>query len=231
MAREGGNGCRDPKDVSGPETKSFPGRQVAGRQDKSWRCLCVAMSLNLVLVVTVLSVILPQVLWTSRQLRTVVTQLEGKVALELANAGHARDTLRAEMFRQLEVPWAGNRSSCQPCDAGWGTFWGSCYLIRPGNYSWRQALQACEQVQAHLVIINSWVEQTTAWIGLYREAQEGTYWWINSSALTYTNWEPGEPRGEGPAPGCGAILPQGAWSSFSCSAKELACICERRQSC
>ncbi|XP_063085332.1 C-type lectin domain family 4 member G [Cavia porcellus] len=133
------------------------------------------------------------------------------------------------MFRLLEATRVGNGSSCQPCDPGWGASQGSCYLVIPGNFSWSQALLGCAWAQAHLVVISGPAEQTfltstvntTTWIGLSREAQEGTH----------RNWAPGEPGDDRATRSCVAMLPWGSWQGSSCRTDDAASICEPRQSC
>uniref|UniRef100_A0A8C0RR71 Uncharacterized protein n=2 Tax=Canis lupus familiaris TaxID=9615 RepID=A0A8C0RR71_CANLF len=77
----------------------------------------------------------------------------------LGDAGHDRDFIRSEVFRQMKAVLAGNESSCEPCPLDWKFFQGSCYFFSLDNLTWTQANDSCVQKQAHLVIINSRTEQ------------------------------------------------------------------------
>uniref|UniRef100_A0A8P0T0R1 C-type lectin domain family 4 member G n=2 Tax=Canis lupus familiaris TaxID=9615 RepID=A0A8P0T0R1_CANLF len=99
------------------------------------------------------------VLKRTQQVQEKVLQLNEKVTQGLGDAGHDRDFIRSEVFRQMKAVLAGNESSCEPCPLDWKFFQGSCYFFSLDNLTWTQANDSCVQKQAHLVIINSRTEQ------------------------------------------------------------------------
>lgn len=77
-------------------------------QDKTWKYLCLFVSLILLLVVIISSVVLSEVLKRTKQMQKEVFQLKEKVTQGLGDAGHDRDFIRGEVFRQMKAVLAGN---------------------------------------------------------------------------------------------------------------------------
>ncbi|XP_005632813.1 C-type lectin domain family 4 member G-like isoform X3 [Canis lupus baileyi] len=204
-----------------PPQQGNTGQWGQTSQDKTWKYLCFFVSLILLLTVIILSVILSE-----------VTQ-------GLGDAGHDRDFIRSEVFRQMKAVLAGNESSCEPCPLDWKFFQGSCYFFSLDNLTWTQANDSCVQKQAHLVIINSRTEQdfltstgqVTSWIGLFKEGQKGNHRWMDGSTPTYINWDSKELPDNVTAPACMMMYNYGHWRDFSCESGQFAFICERRQNC
>ncbi|XP_025313664.3 C-type lectin domain family 4 member G isoform X2 [Canis lupus dingo] len=204
-----------------PPQQGNTGQWGQTSQDKTWKYLCFFVSLILLLTVIILSVILSE-----------VTQ-------GLGDAGHDRDFIRSEVFRQMKAVLAGNESSCEPCPLDWKFFQGSCYFFSLDNLTWTQANDSCVQKQAHLVIINSRTEQdfltstgqVTSWIGLFKEGQKGNHRWMDGSTPTYFNWDSKELPDNVTAPACMMMYNYGHWRDFSCESGQFAFICERRQNC
>lgn len=48
---------------------------------------------------------------------------------------------------------------CRPCPWEWELFQGSCYLFSRTLGSWEASVASCQNLGAHLVIINSFEEQ------------------------------------------------------------------------
>ncbi|CAK7293821.1 C-type lectin domain family 4 member G [Vulpes lagopus] len=222
-----------------PPQQGNTGQWGQTSQDKTWKYLCFFVSLILLLTVIILSVILSEVLKRTQQVQEKVFQLNEKVTQGLGDAGHDRDFIRSEVFRQMKAVLAGNESSCEPCPLDWKFFQGSCYFFSLDNLTWTQANDSCVQKQAHLVIINSRTEQdfltstgqVTSWIGLFKEGQKGNHRWMDGSTPTYINWDSKELPDNVTAPACMMMYNYGHWRDFSCESGQFAFICERRQSC
>ncbi|XP_044109959.1 C-type lectin domain family 4 member G-like isoform X3 [Neovison vison] len=234
----------NPNEITALRTKLPPLQGNTGKwgqtsQDKTWKYLCLFVSLILLLVVIISSVVLSEVLKRTKQMQKEVFQLKEKVTQGLGDAGHDRDFIRGEVFRQMKAVLAGNETSCEPCPLGWKVFQGSCYFFSLDKLTWTQANDSCVQKQAHLVVINSRTEQdfltstgqVTSWIGLFKEGQKGNHKWMDGSTPTYINWNSKEPHDNITAPACMLMHSYGQWSDFSCELGRFAFICERRQNC
>ncbi|XP_027874614.1 CD209 antigen-like protein E [Xiphophorus couchianus] len=85
--------------------------------------------------------------------------------------------------------------------AQWVYFSGSFYYISTTQKSWQSSQYFCQYQGADLVIINSREEeqftrkfQKRAWIGLTDRIQEGSWKWVDGTALTQSYWRFGEPN-------------------------------------
>jgi Lectin C-type domain len=102
---------------------------------------------------------------------------------------------------------AGGGASCP--EPG-GSVWienGHCYFPLAGPATWNVSRDTCSGAGAQLVTITSADEQafaaalvggTTRWIGLSRFGAP-SFSWLAGEALTYTNWDTGEPNQSGEA--------------------------------
>ncbi|XP_032447395.1 C-type lectin domain family 4 member G-like isoform X4 [Lynx canadensis] len=131
-------------------------------QDDPWKFFCLAMTLMLLLLDLILGVVLAEVLLFSNKMQEDLKQMDIQFVQGLADAGHERDIVWGEVFRQTEAVRAGNESSCEPCHENWTAFQGSCYQFSTQVLSWFKAKDHCTEKGAHLVIINSQAEQQLA---------------------------------------------------------------------
>ncbi|VCW69454.1 unnamed protein product [Gulo gulo] len=103
----------NPNEITALRTKLPPQQGNTGQwgqtsQDKTWKYLCLFMSLILLLVVIISSVVLSEVLKRTKQMQKEVFQLKEKVTQGLGDAGHDWDFIRGEVFRQMKAVLAGN---------------------------------------------------------------------------------------------------------------------------
>ncbi|XP_061732556.1 macrophage mannose receptor 1 isoform X2 [Nerophis ophidion] len=98
----------------------------------------------------------------------------------------------------------------QDCADGWTSLphFSNCYkLFHNVDWSWKKswgaAREDCMSRGANLVSIHSQEEEqflslyskgSSKWIGLRHNPTQGGYSWSDSSALSHTNWGPGEPN-------------------------------------
>nr|XP_022312034.1 perlucin-like protein [Crassostrea virginica] len=124
------------------------------------------------------------------------------------------------------------------CDVGWSRFESHCYLYNETTVSWQDAKMFCESQGAYLLEVESqqemdWVTEKllktdvcsdprfcSTWSG---GTKSGFLWQHSNSNLTYTNWEPSEPNGDGK---CINIRHHGGWNDAICT-KSFKFICEK----
>ena len=107
----------------------------------------------------------------------------------------------------------------------------SLYFINP-QYMDGPAAQAYAQTfGANLISVQSAAENTALttalsnqgyagdviWIGFIRTFPGGPFVWSDSSAISYTNWAPGEPNNAGGVEGCTQIYANGGWNDLNCT--------------
>ncbi|XP_051526522.1 CD209 antigen-like protein C [Myxocyprinus asiaticus] len=141
--------------------------------------------------------------------------------------------------------------SYKPCEEGWRAYRGKCYTFSSNMQSWFESRDSCAASQAHLVIIESAVEQAfllsknieTYWIGLSDLETEGHWIWVNNQTLSETgvefwfrrgnqksepdNWNVDDASGEN----CASVSWEAlnAWFDNSCTVKKKY-ICEKKYS-
>ncbi|KAL4617320.1 macrophage mannose receptor 1-like [Arapaima gigas] len=127
----------------------------------------------------------------------------------------------------------------QGCDPGWSSETGfrHCYKIFMMDYSqkksWYDARQDCLSRGANLVSIHSGAEENflstyskgrTKWVGLQHNAIDGGYQWSDGTALSYTNWGPGEPNNHLGQEDCVEMLSttngSSFWNDLNCGAAQ-----------
>lgn len=84
------------------------------------------------------------------------------------------------------------------------------YLVVDAPAGWHEANDYCSSLGAHLVTIQSAVENQfvsrmahAMWLGATDEAQEGVWGWVTGEPWSYSSWYPGEPNNCCPAQFCG----------------------------
>ena len=87
----------------------------------------------------------------------------------------------------------------------------TCYMFFKTPATWTAAQAACLGLGATLATVQSDGQQSIvaalsanysagspdAWLGATDQAVEGTFLWVDDSALTYSNWRAGEPNNGG----------------------------------
>ncbi|XP_072020401.1 macrophage mannose receptor 1-like [Amphiura filiformis] len=130
-----------------------------------------------------------------------------------------------------------------PSDSDWYYSSPYCYYVSDATLNWRRTWADadvwCNDNGGNLVSIHSDEEQafvnqvlkravSSYWIGLREYTVEGDYTWTDSSALDYTNWNPGEPNDHNGEEQCGEVetFDDGRWNDQACGIK-LAFVCKR----
>lgn len=120
---------------------------------------------------------------------------------------------------------------------GWVYFNHSFYYISAIRKSWKESRDDCQQRDADLIIINSKEEQEFArcfkqptWIGLTDRESNGTWRWVDGTALETSYWQDGEPnKHEGKDEDCGEIRffeKENNWNDVQCELQRF-WICEK----
>ncbi|XP_063739416.1 CD209 antigen-like protein A isoform X2 [Eleginops maclovinus] len=120
---------------------------------------------------------------------------------------------------------------------GWMYFNHSFYYISAIQKSWQESRDDCQQRDADLIIINSKNEEEFArrfkqltWIGLIDRESNGTWRWVDGSALETSYWHDGEPnKHEGKDEDCGEIKfyeKENSWNDVQCKLQKF-WICEK----
>uniref|UniRef100_A0A669QBL6 C-type lectin domain-containing protein n=1 Tax=Phasianus colchicus TaxID=9054 RepID=A0A669QBL6_PHACC len=139
------------------------------------------------------------------------TQLKKHVSGMMVSVWRERSTTRSALHQLLHAMWALNRSSCQVCPPGWRLHGGSCYMVGSGAVGWAQAQGRCRDSGAQLVVIGDAQEQEfltslapphETWIGLHDRSKEGSFQWVDGSALSFRNWRWGQPDEAGGGEDC-----------------------------
>uniref|UniRef100_A0A1A8JLS1 Aggrecan core protein n=1 Tax=Nothobranchius kuhntae TaxID=321403 RepID=A0A1A8JLS1_NOTKU len=87
------------------------------------------------------------------------------------------------------------------CPNGWREFRDGCYIHIDNRDTWSEAEHYCQQLNAHLVSINSQEEQEFVnlsgqdyqWIGLNDKDVQNEFRWTDGNPLSYVNWRPNQP--------------------------------------
>ena len=77
-------------------------------------------------------------------------------------------------------------------------------------------------------LLTGLLTMTNCWIGLNDIDNEGTYMWVDGTALSYTQWSPGEPsNGDGIInEDCTSVYSNGYWNDAPCTNAYLCYICD-----
>ncbi|XP_071940912.1 C-type mannose receptor 2-like [Antedon mediterranea] len=126
------------------------------------------------------------------------------------------------------------------CEGDWQAHGNSCYLFRATDFQpYWDAEAICANEGGSLVTITNQEEQdflsvradvlrAEMWIGLHDT--KGTFEWIDGSALSFTNWAPGEPNEAGSGEDCVSFVSKysrlGMWNDLDCT-RHQPYICKR----
>ncbi|AOX01713.1 hypothetical protein BJP34_21745 [Moorena producens PAL-8-15-08-1] len=101
---------------------------------------------------------------------------------------------------------------------------GHLYLLSNSG-SWEKTQAQAELFGGNLVTINdeneqAWLESTfggseTLWTGFHDKNEEGNFEWISGEAVTYTNWNSGEPNDYGTGEDYATLRTDGLWNDVN----------------
>ncbi|XP_062583170.1 C-type lectin domain family 17, member A-like [Saccostrea cucullata] len=132
------------------------------------------------------------------------------------------------------------------CQPGWVPFENHCYFLNKTEDTWENAKKHCEQNKAHLLEIETEIENTWAretfpypkkhgrctsmcacgsWIGANDIDKEGDFTWNGNTKTMYSNWHPSQPD-NGRNGNCVQLCPSGLWDDTKCK-KNKPFICEK----
>ncbi|XP_041443089.1 CD209 antigen-like protein C isoform X10 [Xenopus laevis] len=127
---------------------------------------------------------------------------------------------------------------CGTCPSGWKKIGTTCYYVSTETATWENALNACKDLQALLLIPRDMTEMACVnrlagrnsrhWIGLKRESSN-TWRWLDGTQMTFSNWSSGEPNNDSGKENCVETM-DGPWNDNNCDIK-LHYICKRTLSC
>ncbi|KAI4905092.1 hypothetical protein NFI96_030885, partial [Prochilodus magdalenae] len=139
---------------------------------------------------------------------------------------------------QLQKEQEAHRKLLSALEQGQRYFDQSFYFITIEKLSWRESRRYCQDKGADLVIIKSRDKQefidkafgrTNSWIGLTDVDSEGSWKWVDGSALTSLEfWWPGEPNDEINEDCAGTDVKNSgsSWNDFVCDLPMVG-ICEK----
>ncbi|XP_060111453.1 asialoglycoprotein receptor 1-like [Heteronotia binoei] len=161
----------------------------------------------------------------------VKSDVKGKVA-------GLRNTLKAVNCNLQDIKNNRTVGNAPCCLAGWESFSRSCYWVSKQEKSWEEAKADCEDKDAHLVTITSYVEQQFValrtkprytWIGLFYAS--GNWKWVDGTTYTVRriDWKPGHPytfgRDTNERTRCAYLHRDGLWSEGH-SSQRYSWVCE-----
>lgn len=126
-----------------------------------------------------------------------------------------------------------------PCDVEY--YGGAPYMFCANDEVWSDARTECLTYGYDLVTLNDAAENAFvfatataygfasdshfAWIGFNDRATEGTWAWANGEAVSYTNWNAGEPN-DASGEDCTHMLSSGFWNDIPCTGYPTPFVCE-----
>ncbi|XP_008822377.2 CD209 antigen-like protein A [Nannospalax galili] len=122
-----------------------------------------------------------------------------------------------------------------PCPSDWELFQGSRYLFSWTLGSWQASVSACQDLGAHLVIVNSIAEQSflnhchirkneLSSISLREDKREASRQWVDHTPLVCSFWKEGEPNNDVDED-C-VKLREDRWNDSTCTAQNF-WVCEQ----
>ncbi|XP_051061291.1 CD209 antigen-like protein B isoform X2 [Phodopus roborovskii] len=145
-----------------------------------------------------------------KEISEQLTQLKTELLSRSPSFQVQNDSKQEKIYQQLVQMKAELFRLCRPCPWEWTFFLGNCYFISKSQRNWNNAVKACQEVKAQLVIIDSDEEQTflqqtskakgPTWMGLSDLNKEATWLWVDGSPLSsrfQKYWNRGEPNNIG----------------------------------
>ena len=101
---------------------------------------------------------------------------------------------------------------------------GHCYVGFDDFQTWDAAQAICVGFGGSLVVIGSQAENdflapfigVDFWIGLNDQVTEGTFAWVNGEAVSFTDFDAGEPNNGGGNQNCVVVFEGGGWDDDQC---------------
>ncbi|KAG9266371.1 macrophage mannose receptor 1-like, partial [Astyanax mexicanus] len=120
-------------------------------------------------------------------------------------------------------------SALGDCEAGWRPYQDRCYYFSSDTKTWHDALTECQSKNANLMSISDIHERSipngvSLWMGGHDSVTEGDYLWSDGSALSHTNWGPGEPNDHAGRENCVELVTtqngSSYWNDIFCDAHQ-----------
>ncbi|KAM3624081.1 uncharacterized protein V6R79_018699 [Siganus canaliculatus] len=223
--------------------KPGPGHSGFNDRNKKSSCRGAAVALGLLCLVLLTGLIALVYLYTKEssdwekemlQLKTSynsVTEENQQLQTSYSNISKDRD----EWQKKFEA-MTKERDDLQTKLQEWMCIRDSFYHVSSTAKTWQQSREECQRHGADLIVINSKEEQIFAnrfkkqvWIGLTDSETEGTWKWVDGTALKTSYWGSNEPNG-GKRENCGEIKTfdsENSWNDLNCSIPR-SWICEKK---
>ncbi|XP_074666730.1 C-type lectin domain family 17, member A-like isoform X1 [Strix aluco] len=236
----------------GPYQKGDP--EPRGDRGQSHRVTSVAILYVLVALSFVAWVLLfalavvkqMEIMAELKLLRSNYSENQANVLQELSETRREQLRMRSGMHKYYEELQDITALICRSvldnkkCSAGWKVFEKSCYSFSTETMSWLDAKEICADQGAHLVIVNSEMEQnflkdnmnssSTYWLGVTDQLEEGTWVWTNGERTSISYWNTWKENKDKDQKDCGSIGPDGIWNDDRCSHFHH-WICEKSWNC
>ncbi|NP_001274140.1 CD209 antigen-like protein B isoform c [Mus musculus] len=121
-------------------------------------------------------------------------QLKAELLSKISSFPVKDDSKQEKIYQQLVQMKTELFRLCRLCPWDWTFLLGNCYFFSKSQRNWNDAVTACKEVKAQLVIINSDEEQTflqqtskakgPTWMGLSDLKKEATWLWVDGSTLS-----------------------------------------------
>uniref|UniRef100_A0A4W4GDP0 C-type lectin domain-containing protein n=1 Tax=Electrophorus electricus TaxID=8005 RepID=A0A4W4GDP0_ELEEL len=141
-------------------------------------------------------------------------------------------------FVRVEKPPPTPRPGDGTCLPGWWPYGSHCYMVYNGKegFSWHEARYRCQLIrggdlasvhsraEAEFIRNINYTKYHNVWLGLTRDdfTQTDGWGWTDMTALSFTNWAPGEPNEAIHDMGredCVEMYVDGAWNDNNCLQK------------
>ncbi|XP_028635558.1 CD209 antigen-like protein B isoform X3 [Grammomys surdaster] len=166
-----------------------------------------------------------------------VTQLKAELLSKIPSFQVQDDSKQEKIYQQLVQMKTELLRLCRRCPWDWTFLLGNCYFFSKSQRNWNDAVTACTEVKAQLVIISNDEEQTflqqiskakgATWMGLSDLKKEATWLWVDGSTLSsrfQKYWNRGEPNNIGEED-CVEFAGDG-WNDSKCELKKF-WICKK----